>query len=86
MSQGSLEALVVISHLPNGQLMTLSPTATRTQPDRRERVCSVTVKVADNAYGEHKQTCTLSKARNGRQRPDIRHQIGRLGREHSLPG
>lgn len=47
MSQGSLEALVVISHLPNGQLMTLSPTATRTQPDKRERVCSVTVKLVD---------------------------------------
>lgn len=39
------EALVVISHLPNGQLMAPSPTATRTQPDKRERVCSVPVKL-----------------------------------------
>lgn len=41
------EALVVISHLPNGQLMAPSPTATRTQPDKRERVCSVPVKLVD---------------------------------------
>lgn len=44
------EASVVISHLPNGQLMAPSPTATRTEPGKRETVCSVPVKLADKEY------------------------------------